>query len=86
MIPVPAARAAALASDRVTGTVRRYAFYGLTSYEADPATFDATVKVTTLLVADKRGNVFFGFTTFGSAPLGPRAASRASRGPGRGRG
>jgi hypothetical protein len=56
--------------DRATGSLRRYAFYGLDAYEADPASFDATVKVTTPLTADTRGNVYFGFTTIGSAPLG----------------
>jgi len=70
--------------DRATGSVRRYAFYGIASYDADPATFAATVKVTTPLTADRRGNVFFGFTTFGSAPLGLQSGiarlSRSGRG------
>ncbi len=56
--------------DRVTSSIRRYAFYGAAAYAADPASFDATVKVTTPLTADKHGTLYFGFTTFGSAPLG----------------
>jgi hypothetical protein len=56
--------------DRTTGLLRRYAFYGIGAYETDPATFAATVKVTTPLTADRRGNVYFGFTASAGAPLG----------------
>jgi hypothetical protein len=70
--------------DRPTGSLRRYAFYGIDAYEADPETFGATVKVTTPLTADRRGNVYFGFTTFTGAPLGLSSGiarlSRSGRG------
>lgn len=66
--------------DRPTGSLRRYAFYGVANHDADPATFDATVMVTTPLTADARGNVYFGFTTFGAAPLGLQSGvARLSR-------
>ena len=66
--------------DRATGSVRRYAFYGIASYDADPATFAATVKVTTPLTADARGNVYFGFTALAGAPLGLQSGvARLSR-------
>lgn len=70
--------------DRSLGSLRRYAFYGLANWDADPAAFATTVKVTTPLVADRRGNVYFGFTTFGAAPLGLTSGiarlSRSGRG------
>jgi hypothetical protein len=70
--------------DRVTGSLRRYAFYGLDAYTANPGSFDGTVKVTTPLTADSRGNVYFGFTTFAGAPLGLTSGiarvSRSGRG------
>jgi hypothetical protein len=70
--------------DRPTGSIRRYAFYGIAAYEADPATFAATVRVTTPLTADRRGNVYFGFTASDGAPLGLASGiarlSRSGRG------
>lgn len=46
------------------------AFYGIANYQNDPATFNATVFVNTPIIADAAGNVFFGFRTSGTAPLG----------------
>jgi hypothetical protein len=70
--------------DRPTGSLRRYAFYGIDAYEADPGAFAATVEVTTPLTADRRGNVYFGFTASAGAPLGLTSGiarlSRSGRG------
>ena len=46
------------------------AFFGLSSYEANPASFDSTVFINTPLTADTTGNIYFGFRTNGTAPLG----------------
>jgi len=56
--------------DRTQGSLRRFAFYGIKAYEADPATFADTVTITTPITADTRGNLFFGFTADAGAPLG----------------
>ncbi len=64
--------------------MRRYAFYGLDEYEADPDTFNSTVKITTPLTADSRGNVYFGFTTQAGAPLGLTSGIARMRRSGRG--
>ena len=49
------------------------AFFGLSSYEANPASFDSTVFINTPLTADTAGNIYFGFRTNGTAPLGLRS-------------
>src|SRR6185369_12863727 len=53
-----------------TPTGGRVAFFGLANYQADPASFDATVFVNTPITADAAGNIYFGFRTSGAAPLG----------------
>jgi hypothetical protein len=70
--------------DRPTGSLRRYAFYGLDAYVADPASFDDTVKITTPLTSDARGNLYFGFTTTGAAPLGLTSGIARMKRSGRG--
>ena len=44
----------------------RIAFYGLTNYTADSATFNANVKINTPITADRYGNIFFGFVVTGA--------------------
>ncbi len=46
------------------------AFYGFSAYTATAATFNATVFVDTPITADSAGNIYFGFRTTGTAPLG----------------
>jgi hypothetical protein len=70
---VPAAGGTVLrrrSPDLATGKVDRLAFYGAAAYEAQPATFDGTVQITTPITADARGNLFFGFRAAPGAPLG----------------
>ena len=56
--------------DSGTPTGGRLAFFGLASYQANAASFDATVFVNTPITVDTAGNVYFGFRTSGTAPLG----------------
>ena len=58
------------APDRAKGSLRRFAFYGIDAYEADPSSFAGSVTITTPITADTRGNLFFGFTADAGAPLG----------------
>ena len=46
------------------------AFFGDAVYNANPATFNATVFINTPLTADAQGNVFFGFHVTGANPAG----------------
>jgi hypothetical protein len=46
------------------------AFFGLTNYLANPGSFNSTVFVDTPITADSAGNIYFGFRTNGTAPLG----------------
>jgi hypothetical protein len=46
----------------------RLAFYGLASYQADPAAFNSSIYVNTPLTSDTNGDVFFGFRVQGTAP------------------
>ncbi len=47
----------------------QFAFYGLSSYQANPSSFASTVFINTPIVADGAGNIYFGFRTSGTAPL-----------------
>jgi hypothetical protein len=58
------------APDRAKGSLRRFAFYGIDAYEADPSGFTTSVTITTPITADTRGNLYFGFTAAAGAPLG----------------
>ncbi|HEX9545877.1 MAG TPA: Calx-beta domain-containing protein, partial [Acidimicrobiales bacterium] len=46
------------------------AFFGRSNYDANPASFDSTVFINTPITADTAGNIYFGFRTNGTAPLG----------------
>jgi hypothetical protein len=62
------------------GSTGQIAFYGNSLYAANKATFDNAVQISTPLVADSAGNIYFGFTaqipnpanlTSGIARIGP---------------
>jgi len=55
---------------RASAPVRRLAFYGAAAHDADPASFDATVWISTPLTADAHGNLYFGFIAVDGAPAG----------------
>jgi hypothetical protein len=55
------------ASPSATGQV---AFFGLAAYQANPASFNSTVFIDTPITSDASGNIYFGFRTSGTAPLG----------------
>jgi hypothetical protein len=44
------------------------AFYGTALYQATPAAFNSTVTISTPIVSDRGGNIFFGFLVTGSNP------------------
>jgi Calx-beta domain-containing protein len=46
------------------------AFFGLANYTANPASFNSTVFINTPITPDSAGNIYFGFRTSGTAPLG----------------
>ena len=48
----------------------RLAFYGLANYQSATVSFTGTVFVNTPITADSQGNIWFGFRTTGTAPLG----------------
>jgi outer membrane protein assembly factor BamB len=56
-------------ADSPTSAVARLAFYGLVTYQANQAAFDAGVQITTPITADANGNLFFGFRASGTLPI-----------------
>ncbi|MBX3028270.1 dockerin type I repeat-containing protein [bacterium] len=50
--------------------ISQRAFYGLASYQAARASFDATVFIDTPITADSAGTIYFGFRASAGAPLG----------------
>jgi hypothetical protein len=49
-------------------TFTQVAFYGLSNYQANPGSFNATVFVDTPMTSDSHGNIFFGFRVQGIGP------------------
>lgn len=56
--------------DAAIGDTGHVTFFGLAAYQANRAAFDATVFVNTAIVGDANGNIYFGFRTSGTPPLG----------------
>ncbi|HXJ81538.1 MAG TPA: hypothetical protein VMS64_23010 [Candidatus Methylomirabilis sp.] len=52
------------------GGVTQLAFYGLAVYQANRSSLDSTVFVNTPITVDSGGNIYFGFRTSGTNPLG----------------
>jgi hypothetical protein len=50
-------------------TTTRVAFYGNAAYAANPAAFNASLKINTPLTADAKGTVYFGFVAVVANPL-----------------
>jgi hypothetical protein len=71
---MPAAGGTLLYADGVdapgTPVATRVAFYGISNFNGNPASFTSDVKVCTPLTSDAQGNVFFGYQATGSNPLG----------------
>jgi hypothetical protein len=57
-------------ANAASGAFATQVFYGAATYNADPATFNATVFINTPLTADAQGNLFFGFQVTGANPAG----------------
>jgi len=56
--------------DSATGTTGQLAFYGISTYQANPAAFNTAVQISTPITADHYGNIYFGFLVTGSHPAG----------------
>ncbi len=56
--------------DSATGNQGQLAFYGLANYQANRAAYNSTVMISTPLVADRSGNIYFGFIVTGANPSG----------------
>ncbi|MDB6007145.1 MAG: hypothetical protein JWR15_4132 [Prosthecobacter sp.] len=52
--------------DESTGATGKIAFYGLSLYVSDSATFDANVRINTPITSDRYGNIYFGFVVSGA--------------------
>lgn len=56
--------------DSNTGAAGQIAFFGNALYAANQATFNSNVQISTPLVSDRYGDIFFGFTVSGTNPAG----------------
>jgi len=56
--------------DLKTGATGQIAFYGNANYQANKTVYNQHVMIDTPITADEAGNIYFGFTTTGSTPLG----------------
>ena len=56
--------------DSPRGAIGQIAFYGTAAYTSNPASYNATVFISTPLVADRFGDIFFGFEVTGANPSG----------------
>lgn len=54
--------------DSENGPAGQISFYGIVSYFSNRAAFDSSVKISTPLIADRYGNVFFGYIVLGANP------------------
>jgi uncharacterized protein (TIGR03437 family) len=56
--------------DSASGTQGQLAFYGLANYQANPQAYNTSVMISTPIVSDPLGNIYFGFVVTASTPLG----------------
>jgi hypothetical protein len=56
--------------DERHGKVTRLVFYGKSNFEADPTTYQQSVKINTPITVDSAGNMFFGFVVLSPTPVG----------------
>ncbi|HEX6812084.1 MAG TPA: hypothetical protein VF384_10715 [Planctomycetota bacterium] len=56
-------------ADSATSAAARLAFYGLATYQANQAAFDAAVQISTPITSDSNGNLYFGFRVAGALPI-----------------
>ncbi len=66
------------------GLTSRLAFVGQSNYLKNPAAFNSSIRISTPLTADDEGNIYFGYTSDGSAlpgyPSGiPSGLAKVSR-------
>jgi hypothetical protein len=54
--------------DSATGATGRIAFYGNSAYTSNPAAFNGSVYISTPLIADRYGSIFFGYIALGPNP------------------
>jgi hypothetical protein len=52
--------------DKSTGTVTRYAFYGIDNYNANPDAYNSSVQIITPITSDGNGVLYFGFLANGA--------------------
>jgi len=53
-------------------TTKMY-FYGKSNFESDPDTYNDAIRICTPLTTDLRGNIYFGYRTYGTNPLNIRS-------------
>lgn len=59
--------------DSASGAQGQIAFYGLSNYQANAQTYAANVMISTPIVSDAAGDIYFGFTVTGATPLNLRS-------------
>jgi hypothetical protein len=55
--------------DSATGPQGQIAFYGLANYQANEQSYTANVMISTPIVSDSAGDIYFGFEVIGATPL-----------------
>jgi uncharacterized protein (TIGR03437 family) len=55
-------------ADSSSGNQGQLAFYGIENYQTNPQTYSSNVMISTPIVSDSMGNIYFGFVVTGSTP------------------
>jgi hypothetical protein len=56
-----------------TPAVGRLAFYGTSTYNANPSAYNSTIYINTPITSDNAGNIYFGYVVTGSNPSVPKS-------------